>query len=94
MDEEKLVHARSDERVVELRIHEDEKKSELENTWRSGCLTMDKRATLFFTQLAISVAVMTFCVVELTTAKTCEETNTWISLLMFILGIWIKAPTM
>jgi len=45
---------------VELKIHEDEKKSELENTWRSCCLTIDKRATMFFTTLFISIGVMIF----------------------------------
>ena len=91
--EEKKEFLRSSTQV-ELKIHEDEKKSELENTWKSGCLIMDKRATMFFTTLFISVGVMIFCIVKLCLAESCEEGNQWMALLTLVLGIWIKSPTL
>ena len=92
MDEElKLTRGISDRgRDMELKIQEDE----LENTWQSCCLTMDKRATMFFTQLIISVGIMIFCVVKLSLSKSCEDSNQWMALLTFVLGIWIKSPTL
>ena len=72
-----------------------EEKKEDDNNWRScsGCL-IDKRSLGFFTTLGISVIVIAFCIVKLSLTTSCEETNTWIALLMFVLGIWVKSPVM
>jgi hypothetical protein len=73
---------------------EQQKQEHIENTWTSCCVRLDKQATLFFSTLGISLIMIIFCMNKLSGTLTCEETNTWISLLTFILGIWIKTPTL
>jgi len=82
-------------RDIELKIHEEKNKTELENFWRScsGCI-IDKRSLTFFTTLCISLIIIAFCIVKLSLTTSCEETNTWLALLMFVIGIWIKNPSM
>ena len=93
MDETKSLHPTATQ--INLRINEEEKKEALENNWRScsGCI-IDKRSLGFFTTLGISLLVISFCIVKLSLAITCEGTNTWMALLTFVLGVWIKSPTM
>ena len=79
---------------VNLNIHEKKSIVEIDNTFKSCCLTMDRRALSFFTTLGISLIIISFCIVQLLSAESCEETNTWIALLMFVIGIWIKSPVM
>jgi hypothetical protein len=79
---------------VNLNIHEKKSNIEIDNTFRSCCLTMDRRALSFFTTLSISLIIISFCIVQLSGADSCEETNTWLALLMFVIGIWIKSPAM
>lgn len=96
MEEEKILikpSVENSQRVVKNSKPIDDKK-ESTVIWRSCCLEMDKRAVMFFTTLGISVAVMIFCGVKLSFADTCDETNTWMALLTFILGIWIKTPAL
>ena len=83
------------ESQINLRIHENEAKADLENNWRScsGCL-IDKRSLVFFTTLRISVAVIAFCIVKLSLSHSCEDSNTWMALLMFVLGVWVRAPSL
>ena len=64
-----------------------------QNTWNSCCLTLDRRATVFFSTLTISLIIIAFCITKLVMARSCEEANTWISLLTFILGIWVIQPS-
>ena len=67
---------------------------ELEDrTWRSGCLTIDRKAVVFFATLGISLIVIAFCIFQLTTSKSCETQTTYMGLLTLVLGIWIKSPS-
>jgi hypothetical protein len=70
-----------------------EKKRDI-TLWRScsGC-DIDPRILIFFTSLMISVGVIVFSVVEISLATTCEQTNSYMSLLMFILGVWVPHPS-
>ena len=81
-------------RDIELKIHEEKNKTELENHWRScsGCI-IDKRSLTFFTTLGISLIIIAFCIFKLSLSPSCEDTNTWLALLMFVIGIWIKNPS-
>jgi hypothetical protein len=65
-----------------------------DNTWTSCCLKMDKRATLFFSQLMIVVSVMVFCVFQLLTIDDCEKSNGYMGLLTLLLGYVLPSPTM
>tara|TARA_R110000803_G_scaffold197206_1_gene260669 strand:- start:758 stop:1102 length:345 start_codon:yes stop_codon:yes gene_type:complete len=75
------------------RLEELEKKVNVENSWRSCCLTVDKRAIIFFSQLSISGTVIIFCMYMLGNYHdSCETTNIYIALLTFILGIHLPQP--
>ena len=62
--------------------------------WRSGCLECDKRAVLYFSQLFMSVLIVTFCVVMMVVNQNCETFSRFSPLLTFMLGIWFPQPQM
>ena len=62
--------------------------------WRSCCLTLDKRATIFFSQLSISLIIIAFCLYQLVHLIDCEPQQAYIGLLTLILGVWLPQPNM
>lgn len=62
-----------------------------QTTWRSCCLTIDRRAVQFFSQLSISLIIIVFCLFQLHTKPKCD-TGEYLSLLTMVLGMWIDAP--
>ena len=64
-----------------------------DRTWKSGCLTIDRNAVVFFATLGISLIMIAFCIFQLTTSESCQTQNTYIGLLTLVLGIWIKSPS-
>ena len=60
-------------------------------TWKSCCLTIDRRAVQFFSQLCISLIIIIFCLFQLHTKPKCD-TAEYLSLLTMVLGMWIDAP--
>ena len=60
-------------------------------TWKSCCLTIDRRAVQFFSQLSISLIIIVFCLFQLHTKPKCD-TGEYLSLLTMVLGMWIDAP--
>ena len=80
------------ERIIDMNIHQEEKKVQLENTWQSCCITLDKRATVFFSTLTISFMIIIFCIYQLTRGLSCEESNSYMSLLTFVVGVWVRQP--
>ena len=96
-DEEKKMIDEScirQERQVNLMIHEKEEESKINNNWESCCLTMDRRAVQYFTTLGVSSVIITLCVVKLSGELPCEQQNGWIALLTFVIGIYIKSPSL
>jgi hypothetical protein len=81
------------EAEVELKIHERKEENELSNHWKSCCFDMDKRATIFFSTYTISLILLFFSIYKLSGDLTCDQNNTWIGLLTFVVGIYIRAPT-
>jgi len=65
-----------------------------ETTWDSCCLRLDKRATIFFSQLSISVMVMSFSTLQLVRLGDCESQQAYIGLLTLCLGVWLPQPSM
>jgi hypothetical protein len=65
-----------------------------ETTWDSCCLRLDKRATIFFSQLSISILVMMFSTVQLVRLDDCESQQAYIGLLTLCLGVWLPQPSM
>jgi hypothetical protein len=90
-DEEALKRTLSVERkmyehkiVAEDRAYED--------TWTSCCLTVDRRATTFFTQMFIILLVMVFAIVQLIRLDDCNSQQAYLGLLTMLLGILIPSP--
>lgn len=60
--------------------------------WRSCCLILDSRAVLFFSQLAISVVIMLFCIRQMVVLEDTDAQKNYGILLSFIIGLWFPAP--
>ena len=86
--------SRRHEREVNLTIHEKEEESKINNNWESCCLTVDRRAVQYFTTLGVSSVIICLCVVKLSGDLPCQEQNGWIAMLTFVIGIYIKSPSL
>lgn len=85
---------------VELKINTPRRKSETNISelseknfnrkvfWKSCCFELDRRAVSFFTQLFISLLIITFCLFQLHTLDKCDSTE-YLSLLTMVLGVWV-----
>lgn len=56
--------------------------------WKSCCFQLDRRAVSFFTQLFISLMIITFCLFQLHTLPKCDS-GEYLSLLTMVLGVWV-----
>jgi len=56
--------------------------------WKSCCFELDRRAVSFFTQLFISLMIITFCLFQLHTLPKCDSSE-YLSLLTMVLGVWV-----
>lgn len=65
-----------------------------ENTYRSCCLILDKRALAFFSQFTISLGVLLFSMYKLIISDSCEDTQVYIGLITMIIGVYIPSPRM
>ena len=65
-----------------------------DNTWQSCCLTLDKRATIFFSQLTIAMTVTIFCIYQLIHLDNCEAQSLYSSILTLVLGVFLPSPKM
>ena len=74
-------------------INEDEEKKD-SYLWTSCCLKLDKRATIFFSQLSISLIIIAFCLYQLVHLVDCEPQQAYIGLLTLVLGVWLPQPNM
>ena len=61
-------------------------------TWRSCCMTIDRQAALFFSQLVVGVAVIGFCIGMLVANRDCDTFGRWGPLLTFVVGVFLPAP--
>jgi hypothetical protein len=65
---------------------------EVENTWRSCCLDVDKRAVKYFSQLGVGLLIIGFCMERLVTLE--DDTQAYFGLLTFTVGILLPNPSM
>ena len=77
-------------RVIEHAMQKEN--NEFENTWKSMCLVMDRRAVQYFTQIAIIVGVMCFCIYKLITDPSCEAQQAYTGLLTLAMGVVVPSP--
>ena len=78
----------------QIEVDDENRKFEHTNTYKSCCLTIDKRALNFFTQAIFSGAIIGFCIVMLSTNTDCATFSRYSPLLTFIIGIWVPNPHM
>ena len=77
-------------RVIEHAMQKEDNESK--NTWKSLCLVMDRRAVQYFTQIAIIVGVMCFCIYKLVTDPSCEAQKAYTGLLTLAMGVVVPSP--
>ena len=77
-----------------IQVDDDERAYQHKTTWRSCCLVLDKRATIFFAQLIFSLIIVGFCVGMLITNQDCPTFSRWSPLLVLILGVWLPQPSL
>ena len=75
-----------------FQVEDDERKFQHETTWRSCCLTVDKRALLYFGQMGIGIVIIAFCLAMLIQNENCETFSRYSPLLTFVVGIMLPAP--
>ena len=75
-------------------VEDDERKFNHDNTYRSFCLTCDKRALNYFTQAIFSGSIIAFCIAMLSTNTDCATFSRYSPLLTFVIGIWVPNPNM
>jgi len=61
-------------------------------TWDSCCMRIDRRATVYFTQLSISFIIMFFCIYQLLRYEDCDSRNFYSSLLTLVIGMYVPSP--
>ena len=93
MDEKELKECK--ELIQHKIIVEDEEiKFNHDNTYKSCCITIDKRALNYFTQAIFSGSIIAFCITMLSTNTDCATFSRYSPLLTFVIGIWVPNPNM
>ena len=75
-------------------VQDEEIKFNHDNTYKSCCLTIDKRALNYFTQAIFSGSIIAFCITMLSTNTDCATFSRYSPLLTFVIGIWVPNPNM
>ena len=76
----------------QIDVDDENRKFEHDNTYKSCCLTIDKRALNFFTQAIFSGAIIGFCITMLSTNTDCPTFSRYSPLLTFIIGVYLPNP--
>ncbi len=70
-----------------------EESADDDNTWKScGNCTVDKRSTVFFSQLTIAITVIIFCIAQLSLSDSCEKDSLYSGILMLVVGVYLPSP--
>ena len=77
-------------RIIDHTLETENKKND--NTWKSMCLTMDRRAVQYFTQISIIAGIMCFCILQLASDDRCESQQLYIGLLTLLIGVIAPSP--
>ena len=77
-----------------IEVEDEEIKFNHDNTYKSCCLTIDKRALNYFTQAIFSGSIIAFCIAMLSMNTDCATFSRYSPLLTFVIGIWVPNPNM
>ena len=75
-----------------IAVEDEERKFAHETTWRSCCLTVDKRALLYFGQMGVGILIIAFCISMLIMDDSCDSFARYSPLLTLVVGIMLPAP--
>ena len=78
----------------DIDVQDENRKFEHDNTYKSCCLTIDKRALTYFTQSIFSASIIGFCIGMLINNTDCDTFSRYSPLLTFVIGIWVPNPNM
>ena len=78
----------------QIDVEDDNRKFDHDNTYKSCCLTIDKRALTYFTQAIFSGSIIDFCIGMLSTNTDCATFSRYSPLLTFVIGIRLPNPSM
>jgi hypothetical protein len=62
--------------------------------WTSCCVRLDKRAVVYFSQLAVGATVISFCISMLVLYQDCVTFSRWGPLLSFVVGVYMPQPAL
>ena len=80
---------------IEQLVHIEQEIVNKNNEYKSFCLTIDKRALQFFSQLFICITVIVLCMYNLIEyPDDCNSNQMYTGLLTMIIGIYIPNPKM
>lgn len=80
-------------KVAEEEIHRKEIEDEkFLNTYRSCCLTSDKRALEFFLKSGVIFSVLIFSMIQVMTVENSAERNAFLNVVILILGTFLPSP--
>lgn len=60
--------------------------------WRSCCVDLDADMVQFYTQSLLATLVLIFAAYQLVRLSECDETQPYIGMITFILGVFCKNP--
>lgn len=89
--ERKLQHL-IDVEDQKLQIKKEMVENDLENTWKSCCISCDKRGIVYFTQTLTLVLIIVFCLIKLSTSDDDDDKVVYVGLLNMVIGILIPSP--
>ena len=69
----------------------EERKFAHETAWRSCCLTVDKRALLYFGQMGVGILIISFCIAMLIMDDSFDSFARYSPLLTLVVGIMLPA---
>ena len=72
-------------------VHIKEELEEHKNTWKSCCLTVDKRFVVFITQALVASSILIFSMIMLFYKDSCDN-QIYIGLISTIIGLYMPAP--
>lgn len=66
------------------------------NQWTLGTCKVDRRAVMYFSQLAISAVTLGFCMARLSSedSKKNDENAIYMNIISMIIGIYLPTPSM
>ena len=84
-------------RILEANIHIKNEKIALKKErqakeWRSCCLTVDRDAVIFISQMGILGCLVAYSSVQLAYTESCDKSRVWSGILTLCVGLILPSP--